>query len=158
VIEVASGAALLWRLNHDFDVPRREQVERTSLKVVGWCFIGLALYIVYECGSNLVRREAPERSIPGIIIASAAVIVMPLLARGETQRCCRDRKRCHARRLPADGLLRLPLRNLLGGLVLNALVGWLWADAIAGLAMVPIIAKEGIHGLRRDACCHDCGC
>jgi len=79
VIEVASGAALLWRLNHDFDVPRREQVERTSLKVVGWCFIGLALYIVYECGSNLVRHEAPERSISGIIIASAAVIVMPLL-------------------------------------------------------------------------------
>ena len=42
---------------------------------------------------------------------------------------------------------------LLGGLLLNALFGWWWADSIAGLVMVPIIAKEGIDGLRAKACC-----
>jgi DNA-binding transcriptional LysR family regulator len=53
------------------------------LRIVGWSFIALAAYIVYECGSTLVRHEAPERSIPGIIIAAASVVVMPLLARAK---------------------------------------------------------------------------
>jgi divalent metal cation (Fe/Co/Zn/Cd) transporter len=42
---------------------------------------------------------------------------------------------------------------LLSGLVLNALWGWWWADPVAALVMVPIIAKEGIDGLRGDPCC-----
>jgi divalent metal cation (Fe/Co/Zn/Cd) transporter len=42
---------------------------------------------------------------------------------------------------------------LLGGLLLNALCGWWWADPVAALAMAPIIAKEGIEGLRGDPCC-----
>jgi hypothetical protein len=44
VIEVASGAALLWRLHHDLDLNRREQVEQATVKIVGWCFRALALY------------------------------------------------------------------------------------------------------------------
>src|SRR5215468_8193159 len=50
-IEVASGAALLWRLHHDLNASRRERVERTTLRIVGWCFIALAAYITYESGS-----------------------------------------------------------------------------------------------------------
>jgi hypothetical protein len=47
-IEVTSGAALLWRLRHDLDRTRREQVERTTLRIVGGCFIALAAYIAHE--------------------------------------------------------------------------------------------------------------
>jgi Flp pilus assembly protein TadD len=42
---------------------------------------------------------------------------------------------------------------LLGGLVLNALFGWWWADPASGLVMVPIIAREGLEGLRGAPCC-----
>jgi divalent metal cation (Fe/Co/Zn/Cd) transporter len=42
---------------------------------------------------------------------------------------------------------------LLGGLLLNALFGWWWADPIAALVMTPLIAKEGVDGLRGRACC-----
>jgi divalent metal cation (Fe/Co/Zn/Cd) transporter len=42
---------------------------------------------------------------------------------------------------------------LLGGLLLNALFNLWWADPVAGLVMVPIIAKEGVEGLRGDTCC-----
>jgi divalent metal cation (Fe/Co/Zn/Cd) transporter len=76
VIEVASGEALLWRLHHDLNRSRREQVERITLRIVGWCFVVLALYIAYESGSTLVRHEPPERSIPGIIVAAVSVVVM----------------------------------------------------------------------------------
>jgi divalent metal cation (Fe/Co/Zn/Cd) transporter len=44
------------------------------------------------------------------------------------------------------------------GLLLNALLGWWWADSVAALAMVPIIAKEGVEGVRGDNSCDDCNC
>ena len=84
-IEVASGTALLWRLHHDLDPSRRNQVERSTLRFVGACFIALALYVVYESCSTLIRHETPRPSIPGIIIAAAAVLVMPMLARAKRQ-------------------------------------------------------------------------
>jgi len=98
IIEVASGAALLWRLHHDINKSRREQVERTTLRIVGWCFTALALYILYESGSTLIGHKAPERSLPGIIVAAVSLVVMPLLARAKRLGCCRNRKRSHERR------------------------------------------------------------
>ena len=156
MIEVASGAALLWRLHHDMDTSRREQAERTALRAVGACFIALALYIVYESSSTLIRHVPPERSIAGIVIASASVIVMPLLARAK-RRVGRQigSGAMHADSKQADFCAYL-CGILLGGLLLNAFLGWWWMDPVAGLVMVPIIAKEGIAGLRAKACCDDC--
>ena len=42
---------------------------------------------------------------------------------------------------------------LLCGLLLNAVLGWWWADPAAALAMVPIIAKEGSDAIRGRTCC-----
>jgi len=156
VIEVASGAALLWRLRRDLDRARRERAERTALRIVGWCFLALAAYIAWEAGSALVRREAPQRSIAGIVVAAAAVVVMPWLARA---------KRRVAAGI-ASGALQADSRQadfcaylsaiMLAGLLLNAVLGWWWADPAAGLAMVPIIAKEGVEGIEGKACCDGC--
>jgi divalent metal cation (Fe/Co/Zn/Cd) transporter len=156
LIEVTSGAALLWRLHHDSNASRREQVERTTLRIVGWCFLALAGYIVYESGSALIRHEIPERSIPGILVAAVSVVVMPTLAKAK-------------RRIAAgigSGAMRADSRQadfctylsaiLLGGLLLNAVLGWWWADPVAGLAMAPIIGKEGVDGIRGKACCGTC--
>jgi divalent metal cation (Fe/Co/Zn/Cd) transporter len=158
LIEVASGTALLWRLHHDLNRFRRERVERITLRIVGGSFVALALYILYESGSTLIGHEAPERSIPGIIVAAVSVVVMPLLARAK-------------RRVAAgigSGAMKADSRQtdfctylsaiLLGGLLLNAVAGWWWADPVAGLVMVPIIAKEGVDGLRGKTCCDDCEC
>jgi len=157
LIEVTSGAALLWRFHHDLNHSRREQVERTTLRIVGGCFVALAAYILYESGSALIGHEIPERSIPGIIVAAVSVIVMPLLARSK-------------RRVAAgigSGAMQADSRQtdfctylsaiLLGGLLLNAVAGWWWADPVAGLVMAPLVAKEGVDGLRGKACCDDCG-
>jgi divalent metal cation (Fe/Co/Zn/Cd) transporter len=143
IIEVTCGTALLWRLHHDLDPFRREQIERTTLRIVGGCFIALAAYILYESGSTLMGHRIPERSIPGIGVAAVSVVVMPLLAKAK-------------RRVAAgigSGAMQADSRQtdfctylsaiLLGGLLLNAIAGWWWADPVAGLVMVPIIAKEG---------------
>lgn len=157
LIEVTSGAALLWRLHHDLDLSRREQVERAALRTVGACFIALALYILYESSAMLIRHVPPERSIAGIVIAAISVIVMPLLARAK-RRVARQigSGAMHADSKQADFCSYLSA-TLLGGLLLNAMLGWWWMDPAAGLVMVPIIGKEGIDGLRAETCCDRCG-
>src|SRR5205814_6563831 len=70
LIEVTSGAALLWRLRYDLDPARREDIERKTLRVVGVCFVALAVYIGFESAASLILHKSPERSLPGIIIAA----------------------------------------------------------------------------------------
>jgi divalent metal cation (Fe/Co/Zn/Cd) transporter len=155
LIEVSSALAAQWRLRHDVDAHRRAQVERTTLRIVGWCFIALAAYVAVVSTKTLWLHDAPETSVAGIVITAVSVVVMPLLAT--------------AKRRVAGGLSSAALRAdaaqtslcaylsaiTLGGLILNALLRWWWADPVAALCMVPIIAKEGFEAVRRDGC-RDC--
>ena len=158
LIEVTSGAALLWRLHLDADEARRERVEKITLRIVGVLFLLLAAYVSYDSIKSLIWREQPHESIPGIILAIASVIVMPLLVRAK-RKVARD---INSRALMADSkqteLCTYLSAILLAGLLLNALVGWWWADPVAALIMVPIIVKEGIEGLRGETCCDDVDC
>lgn len=72
VIEVTSGLALLWRLSRDVDEASQERAEASTLKVVGVCFLALAAYVSYDSVTSLIRREPPEESIPGIVLATAS--------------------------------------------------------------------------------------
>ncbi len=155
LIEVTSGATLLWRLHQDVDPERRESVESRALRIVGWCFLALAAYIVYESVSALIGREAPERSIPGIAVAAVSVVVMPLLARAKRRVAAGiDSSAMRADSRQTDFCTCLSA-ILLAGLLLNALFGWWWADPVAALGMVPIIAREGYTSLRDKPCaCH----
>ena len=157
-IEVTSGAALLWRLSHEFNTERRESAERTTLRIVGYCFIGLAAYILYDSVSILLRHEAPERSIPGIVIAAVSVVVMPLLARSKRQVASRINSAAMRADSRQTDFCTYLSAILLCGLLLNAFFKWWWADPIAALIMVPIIANEGIGAVRGRACSDECGC
>jgi divalent metal cation (Fe/Co/Zn/Cd) transporter len=77
-IEVTSGSVLPWRMSVDAHVHRREMNEKRALRIVGLCFLLLAVYIAYESAVDLVSRRAPEHSVPGIILACVSLIVMPL--------------------------------------------------------------------------------
>ena len=154
-IEVASGAALLWRMSVDADVHRREQNERLALRIVGLGFLGLALYIALEAIRDLVRRQAPEHSIIGIVVACAALVVMPILSRAKRAvGSALDSRAMHADATQTDFCAYLSA-ILVCGLLLNALLGWWWADPAAALIMVPIIGKEGIEALQAR-CCRGC--
>jgi divalent metal cation (Fe/Co/Zn/Cd) transporter len=152
LIEVTSGVALLWRLHHDADTSRRDWAERRSLRVVGFCFIALAAYIACDSASSLIRQEAPDRSIPGIILAVVSLIVMPALARAKRNVAAGIGSRAMSADARQTDFCTYLSAILLGGLVLNALCGWWWADPIAALIMVPIIGNEGIEALRGDSC------
>jgi divalent metal cation (Fe/Co/Zn/Cd) transporter len=152
-IEVTSGAALLWRMSADADEHRRERIERITLRIVGACFIALAVYVGYEAAGDLLRKRAPEHSLPGIILACVSLVVMPLLSRAK--RGVASNLKSAAMRADAKQTQFCTYLSaiLLGGLLLNAVFNLWWADPVAGLVMVPIIAKEGVEGLRGDTCC-----
>ena len=153
-IEVTSGAALLWRMSVDADAHRRERNERLALRIVGVSFVALAAYIGYESIGDLVRRQAPEHSIAGIILACVSLLVMPLLSRAKRRVAnALGSAAMHADATQTDFCIYLSA-ILLGGLLLNAIFGLWWADPVAALIMVPIIAREGIEGMRGDVCRH----
>jgi divalent metal cation (Fe/Co/Zn/Cd) transporter len=157
VIETMSAGILLWRLRADLDIHARERAERTARRLVGVCFLLLAAYVGVDSVRAVWIKAQPERSIPGILIAVAAVIVMPMLGRAKRRVAARLGSRAlHADSRQADFCAYLSA-ILLVGLLLHALLGWWWADPVAALVMVPIIAREGWQGLRGESC-NDCGC
>ena len=157
LIEVSSGSILLWRLHADHDEERRESVERSALKLVGLSLLLLAAYVAGDSVISLVRRKAPERSVPGIALAIASLTAMPLLARAKR----RVASNLGSPALQADSrqtdICAYLSAVLLLGLLLNAALGWWWADPVAGLVMVPLIAYEGSEALRGKTCCEHCG-
>jgi len=157
LIEVSSGGILLWRLHADQDEPRRERVERKALKLVGSSLLLLAAYVTGDSVLSLVRREVPERSLPGIALAIASLLAMPLLARAKR----RVASALGSSALQADSrqtdICAYLSAVLLLGLLLNATFGWWWADPVAGLVMVPLIGYEGSEALRGKTFCRRCG-
>lgn len=159
VIEVTSGATLLWRLYADVDEERRERVEQRALRIVGVSFLLLAAYVLFDAGKSLIRREPPDESMIGIVIAAVS-LSCDAAARARERRVARA---IGSKALDADATQRALCTYLsailLGGLLLNALVGWWWADPVAALVMVPIRRRgtwAGVDGSRSSRSVRTC--
>lgn len=153
VIESLSGAILLWRLYSG------EKSEKLALRLVGASFLILAPYVCFDAVKSLAQREAPEASYLGIVIAALSLVVMPVLARAKRRVAGQINSRAMLADSKQTDICAYLSAILLGGLALNILFGWWWADPVAALAMLPIIVKEGIEGLRGESCgCHDAAC
>jgi cation diffusion facilitator family transporter len=149
-IEVGSAVGLLWRLRTSADAPKDEETaaERRALSVVSFTFFALAAYVGWEAVSGLLAREAPDASPVGIALSAVSLVVMPVLAVSK-QRVGRE---WGSRALLADAVETwvcsyLSLALLLG-LGLNAFFGWWWADAVGGLAMLPVVIWQGFEALQ----------
>ena len=151
-IEVTSGATLLWRMSVDANQQTRERNERLSIRVVGFCFIVLAVYVAYESVVDLIGRKAPEHSIAGLALACVSLVVMPILSRAKNRVASElGSAAMRADAKQTDFCVYLSA-ILLAGLLLNAALGWWWADPLAGLVMTPIIANEGVQAVKGKAC------
>jgi divalent metal cation (Fe/Co/Zn/Cd) transporter len=152
-IEVGSAFALIWRMHDDADAHAREHRERIARRVVGVCFLLLAVYILAEAVGQVLRRVAPETSVVGIALAFASIVVMPILGRAKRRTAAAlDSSALRADARQADFCAYLSA-IVITGLLLNRVFGWWWADPVAGLVMAPIIAREGVQALRGDPCC-----
>lgn len=155
VIEVSASGAAQWRLRSDHEA-RRSRSENVTHRFVGACFLALAVYVAVDSATTLWFRERPDRTIAGIVILSMSVVVMPLLARAKLKVASAMQSgalRAEARQTSLCAYLSI---IALAGVLLNAALGWWWADPVAALCMVPIIVSEGIAGLRAKVGVGDC--
>ncbi|MFI9586555.1 cation transporter [Streptomyces sp. NPDC052236] len=152
VIEVSSAAAVAWQFSAR-EQAVREVREKTTLRIIAVSFFVLAAYVTFDAARALAGTGEAERSIPGIVIAALSLAVMPFLSAAQ-RKAGRELGSASAVADSKQTLLCTYLSAvLLVGLVLNATLGWSWADPIAALVIAVIAVKEGRDAWQGKGCC-----
>lgn len=156
VIEaIASGMAfwLVFAQLRNRSLQAAEAAEMRLQKFVGFSFLALSVYVTVRAAWIFWAHAIPHESFLGIGISIASVIIMPILAWFKLQ---------VARQLESKALIAEAKETiactilsviLLVGLGLNAWLGWWWADPLAALLMIPWLVREGLEGIKGEACC-----
>jgi divalent metal cation (Fe/Co/Zn/Cd) transporter len=148
VVEVSSGLIILWQ----FRARLPESRERQALRLMALSFFALAAYVAVESVRALVSGDEPDASAVGIGLAIASLIVMPFLSWAQR----RTGRALGSRAVVADSTQTLLCTYLsavlLIGLVLNATLGWGWADPVAGLVIAAVAVREGRAAWRGEGC------
>lgn len=148
-VEVSSGLIILWQFRHRMPESR----ERQALRLMALSFFALAAYVGFESARALVVGGEPEASTVGIVLAAASLAIMPFLSWAQR----RTGKALGSNAVVADSTQTLLCTYLsavlLVGLVLNATLGWSWADPLAGLVIAAVAVKEGRSAWRGEGCC-----
>jgi divalent metal cation (Fe/Co/Zn/Cd) transporter len=150
-IEVSSAAVVIWQFRSR--VP--EDRERVALRLIAVSFFALALWVGIDAARSLFGQGEAEPSPAGIGIAAVSLVVMPVLVWAKR----RTGRELRSATVVADStqtmLCTYLSAVLLVGLVLNATLGWSWADPIAGLVIAAVALREGVEAWRGEQC-DDC--
>lgn len=147
-IEVASAAVIIWQFS-GLD----EEREQRALRLIAVSFFALAAYVSVQAALDLIGGSEPEFSAVGLTLTVLSLIVMPILAWA---------KRSTGRALgsvtvTADSQQTMLCTYLslvvLTGLILNATLGWWWADPVAALIIAALAVREGREAWRGESCC-----
>lgn len=148
IVEVSSGLIILWQFRH----PLPESRERRALRLMALSFFALAAYVTFESVRSLVTGHAADASPVGIGLAAASLLIMPFLSWAQR----RTGRSLGSNAVVADSTQTLLCTYLsavlLAGLVLNATLGWSWADPIAGLIIAAVAVREGLEAWRGEGC------
>ena len=151
-IESLSAGIMVWRFAKHGKITEEEEerVERRAERLVGFTFLILAAYVLYESVEKLLSREIPEPSLLGMGIAVASIIIMPVLYAAKL----RTGRAIGSGSLIADAKETLACAflsvALLMGLGANYFFGFWQADPIAGFVIVIFLAREGLEILRGE--------
>ena len=153
VVEVSSGLVVLWQFSHHLPQER----ERTALRLMAVAFFALAALVSFESVRALVVGREPETSTVGIVLAAVSLLVMPVLSWAQR----RTGRALGSNAVVADGTQTLLCTYLsavlLVGLLLNATLGWSWADPVAGLVIAGVALREGVQAWQGKGCCAPVG-
>lgn len=148
VVEVSSGLIVLWQFRRPFPESR----ERRALRLMALSFFALAAYVTVESLRALATGHDPEASPVGIGLALASLAIMPFLSWAQR----RTGRALGSHAVVADStqtqLCAWLSAVLLAGLVLNATLGWSWADPVAGLVIAAVAVREGLEAWRGEGC------
>ena len=153
IVEVSSGLIILWQFRHRLPESREQQ----ALRLIALSFFALAGSVAQDSVRALISGADPEASPVGIALAATSLVVMPWLSWAQR----RTGRALHSNAVVADSSQTLLCTYLsavlLGGLVLNATLGWGWADPVAGLVIAAVALKEGRDAWRGEGCCGPAG-
>ena len=144
-IEVGASTVVLWELSGT-----GEARQRRALKLIGLAFILLAVYLLVQSVLALLTVHHASPGVGGIIWTAVTAVVMFTLAalKGRTGRALGNRVLVTEGRVTfIDGLLAVAV---LVGITLDLLLGWWWADPVAGLVIVYYAVREAIHIFRAE--------
>jgi len=148
-IELLSAATVLWRFRSS-----RKGTEATATKIAGWLLIALLIYIAIDSLYTLIAAEVkPRPSYVGIVLLVAAAFVMPWLARRKRRLAVTSNSPSLRADAAQSSICGYMAWIALAGLLLNAFGHFAWADPVAALALLPIVAKEAKEALEGQACC-----
>ncbi len=138
-IEGFAAAVVIWQLRGTHD----EEREQRALRIIAVTFFVLAAYVVFESVRDLVTNAEPETSAIGVGVALVSIIVMPTL--GFAKKRLADKMGSAVLRADAAETFLCSWLSviLLAGLLLNATVGWWWADPVAALGIAWLALREG---------------
>jgi cation diffusion facilitator family transporter len=152
LVESFSAGIMVWRFRRGGTMSEEEEerIEQKAEKLIGYTFLLLAAYVLYESVNKLVRKEIPEPSLLGMFIAFASMVVMPVLYRAKL----RTGKALNSKSLVADSKETLACAflsvALLIGLGANYLFGFWQADSLVGLVIAVFLAREGFEIVRGE--------
>jgi divalent metal cation (Fe/Co/Zn/Cd) transporter len=148
VVEVSSGLIVLWQFRHRLPENREQQ----ALRLMAVSFFALAAYVLFESVRALVGDHNADSSVVGIGLAVASLLVMPFLSWAQR----RTGRSLGSNAVVADSTQTLLCTYLsavlLAGLLLNATLGWSWADPVAGLVIAAVAVREGVDAWRGESC------
>ena len=137
LIEIGASAVVIWELSGT-----GEERQRRGLRLIGYAFAALAVYLLAQSTLVLATGYHPHHSGPGIIWTAMTAAVMFTLAAGKAhvgRALSNPVLQTEGRVTLIDGILATAV---LAGLVLNAALGWWWADPAAGYVLVFYAARE----------------
>lgn len=153
VVEVLSAAAVAWQ----FTRKAPERYEKATLRVIAVAFFALAAWVTANSALALLGGVEIRHSTLGIILTALSLAIMPALSLLER----RTGLELGSATAVADSKQTLLCAWLsaavLAGLLLNSLLGWSWADAVAGLVIAAFAIREGVEAWKGDACATSVG-
>ena len=141
LIEIGASTVVIWQLKN----MHNRQREQRALRLIAISFYALALYILAQSAHTLASQARASTSMLGIVWLGLTLVVMLSLAAGKHKvgtRLDNPVLKTEARVTLVDAYLAAAV---LCGLALNSLLGWWWADPIAGLVIVFYGFIEGRH-------------
>ncbi|MEX0985449.1 MAG: cation transporter [Actinomycetota bacterium] len=152
-IESTSGSILIWRLlaeRRSSDEERIERVEHRALRLVAISLFLLAAFISVDAVRTLIEGDRPDPSAVGIALASVSLVVMWWLARAKRRvGIALGSRAMEADSFQTEACWWLSL-IVLGGVGLNAALGWWWADPVAALGACIFIVREALETWRGE--------
>ncbi len=155
-IEVSAAVILAWRLHQERREGCRLPADNRARTLVAWSFVALATYVAISATLDLVGRHEPEASSLGIIIAALSLVVMPVLAEAKRRVALELGSQAAVAEAAQTNVCTLLSAGLLIGLSANAVLGWWWADPIAGLGIAAVAGWMAVTTFRADSLEHTC--